>query len=73
MVARVEPRLAGEHRVALAQACRARILDLLLPLDPAVAGHEHVIVLGDDEVLGGELGLVSDLLDASCRRLSFLA
>ena len=43
---------AAEHSVPFAQAGRARVLDLLLTLDPAVPRQQDVVVFLDDEILG---------------------
>ena len=62
----------GQHRVALAHARRGHVLDLLLPLDPAVARHDDDVVLFDDEVLGGVLGLAGVRRDRRAARVAVL-
>src|SRR5690606_24974527 len=60
--------LAGEHRVALAEPRRGRILDLLLALHPAIDGEQDVVVFRDDELFFRELRVGDRPLDPGAAR-----
>ena len=63
------PAKQAHDRVAFAKSRLGRVFDLALTLQPSIRGDEHMVVLGDDEIVRGKGRLVGHRFDDRAPRI----